>query len=83
MMTADDFSDWIKHARPQDRIEYHRGYLPDDMTRSSVLAGVANKARDAYERLHVCLTQERHGPKDYSYFATRTKAPAIAFRFGR
>ena len=70
-----DFLKWIEHARPGDRLEYHRGHLGADREAGSSLSDalrqelsrIADRAMDlALEgRLH--LVQERRGKDVIGY----------------
>jgi hypothetical protein len=76
LMAEIDLCGWLGQAAPDDRLEYHRGFLAADIdARSGRLAETERRelvqlARRAYwasqiGRAH--LVQRRHGPCDYSY----------------
>lgn len=88
-LTDIEFCAWIGQAGPDDRLEYHRGFLGIDTTavistlpeperrRLGALAGAAHRA---FEAALVHLVQVRLGPDRFAYLAiARTKprnAPA-------
>lgn len=86
MMTPNDLSDWVADARPGQRIEYHRGLLALDRDwieaadktavaeRKAVDDGAQTAWRLAVDGV-VMLSQERVGPTECVYYATKTADP--------
>jgi hypothetical protein len=77
-LSAAALSAWVARARPGERVEYHRGLLAIDRTKgTSALKEPERRKLDAVAdhalalaglgKLH--LLQERHGDRDYSYWA--------------
>jgi len=82
-----DFCAWLGQASPDDRLEYHRGFLamdaslhcaslPDQERRE--LGRLARRAWWAAERQLVHLVQRRHAPNDFSYLAIARPRPVTA-----
>ena len=77
-----DFLKWFEHARPGDRLEYHRGHLGADREAGSTLSDamrrelgrIADRAMEfALEgRLH--LVQERRGKDVTAYLVVMGRA---------
>ncbi len=76
-----DFERMLDDAEPWDVIEYYRGELGPTVERELLalaagdikktpVADLASEVRTAAEYGLVILTQERHGPHDFSYLAT-------------
>ena len=76
------FEAWLRAARADSRIEYHRGHLvidrqqrpdaPDNKVRAA-LNSLAARAMRASEQGLVHLVQQRHGREDFSYLAIKTR----------
>lgn len=85
-VTAATFEAWLKHARPGDRFEYHRGYLTADRVHvmnipaiggfahvyMEPLHSLASAVWGAYERSKVLLVQQKLGPGVFRYLATKS-----------
>ena len=78
LITEEGFCAWFGKAKPGQRIEYHRGDLLVDRSRTlgsfsetdrRELSAVANRALALAEEGRLCLVQKRHGDCDYSYVA--------------
>lgn len=77
-----DFLKWIDHARPGDRLEYHRGHLGADREAGSTLSDglrrelgrIADRAMEfaLLGRLH--LVQERRGKETTAYLVVMGSA---------
>jgi hypothetical protein len=72
------FRAWLARARPDERFEYHRGFLAIDRIKGPrlgieaecrQLAAVADHALTLAVRGELHLLQVRHGNGDYSYWA--------------
>lgn len=84
---VDSFGQWLKKAKPGDRVVYYEGFLLQDRTSWIVFAdssvaipqaavrAAANEAWAAYEMGSVILTQKRLGDGDYIYYATKRSLP--------
>jgi hypothetical protein len=77
------FSSWVARARPGEWLVYYRGLLAIDRAKgmSSLeaaerrkLAAVADHALALADQGKLHLLQERHGDRDYSYWAV-ARAP--------
>jgi hypothetical protein len=75
---AATFRTWCDRARPAERLEYYRGYLATDRIKGTTslteaerrkLTTVADQALALADRGKLHLLQERHGDRDYSYWA--------------
>lgn len=83
-ITEADLCRWIAQARPGDVLEYHRGFLANDVdskvsalsprARSDVRA-LARRARWAAEHRLVCLVQVRLDTDTFSYRAIARHKP--------
>jgi hypothetical protein len=84
------FRAWLARARPDERFEYHRGFLAIDRimcpgprieAERGKLAAVADHALALAVRGELHLLQERHGDGDYSYWAVaRASPPSVVER---
>jgi len=82
-LTDVEFCAWIGQAMPDDRLEYHRGFLGIDTTavistlpepERRRLGALASAAHRAFEADLVHLVQVRLGPDRFAYLAiARTK----------
>jgi hypothetical protein len=79
-VTEDELRTWIVRARPEDELEYYRGFLTIDVNplgsrlaeaEQRGLRRVKDCAWQASQNGLVHLLQRRHGPNDYAYFAVR------------
>lgn len=82
-ITVAAFELWLKHARPGQQFEYHRGSLVNDREKVVSLPNhgivahvfyepthsVALAAWRAYEKGQVVLAQKKIGHERYKYFA--------------
>ena len=91
-ITEEAFCSWVGKAMPGDRIEYHRGHLLIDRSRTlgpfsetdrRELSAIANRALALAEQGRLCLAQKRHGDCDYSYIAIIGRRPPTPRRFQR
>jgi hypothetical protein len=82
-----DFCAWLGQASPDDRLEYHRGFLAMDASQHCAtlpdqdrreLDRLARRAWWAAERGLVHLVQRRHRSDDYSYLAVARPNPKQA-----
>jgi hypothetical protein len=82
-----DFCAWLGQASPDDRLEYHRGFLAMDASQHCAtlpdqdrreLDRLARRAWWADERGLVHLVQRRHRSDDYSYLAVARPNPKQA-----
>jgi hypothetical protein len=76
--TTATFRTWCARARSGERIEYYRGYLATDRSKGTSslteaerrkLTAVADHALALSDQGNLHLLQERHGDRDYSYWA--------------
>lgn len=81
-LRANTFRAWLENAKPGDRIEYHRGFLPLDRDRGvsplgekrrRELVSISARAAALADAGDVLLVQRRHGDCDYSYVAIQPK----------
>ena len=79
-----DFCAWLGQASPDDRLEYHRGFLAMDASQHCAtlpdqdrreLDRLARRAWWAAERQLVHLVQRRHAQNDFSYLAIARPRP--------
>src|SRR5918996_1179287 len=72
------FRAWLARAKPGERLEYYRGLLALDRGKGTnplreaerrKLTAVADHASELAGRGKLYLLQERHGDRDYSYWA--------------
>ena len=80
-----DFSKWLDHARPGDRLEYHRGHLVIDRAygvsrldekHRGELHAIAKRAVFLAEASRLILVQLRLDEGEFSYVAIKTKQQA-------
>lgn len=77
-----DFSKWLEHARPGDRLEYHQGHLGADREAGSTLSEalrwelgrIADRAMEFALRGRLHLVQERRGKDATAYLAVMGSA---------
>lgn len=94
-VTVPAFQLWLKHARPGDRFEYHRGFLVTDREKVVNLPqygmpahvfyepvhSVGQAAWQAYERGHVDLLQKKLDRHgNYAYMAVKRKGRTAVTR---
>lgn len=84
-MTDYKFEEWLRGAKPGQRLEYHRGHLAFDREEVHLIYNkphtviiepansVGRAAYRAYESGLVELTQERFAPMQCRYWARRTE----------
>ena len=77
-LPAAPFRAWVARAKPGERLEYHRGLLALDRVKGTSslreaerrkLTAVADHASALAGLGKLHLLQERHGDRDYSYWA--------------
>ena len=82
-----NFCAWLGQASPDDRLEYHRGFLALDASPHCAtlpdqerleLGRLARRAWWAAERQLVHLVQRRNAPNDFSYLAIARPRPNTA-----
>ena len=77
-----DFIKWLDHARPGDRLEYHRGHLGADREAGSSLyessrrelGRIADRAMEFALDGRLQLVQERRGKDAVAYLAVMGRA---------
>jgi hypothetical protein len=86
-LTDSEFCCWLAVAQPGDALQYHRGFLAQDITAYArrlsehdrvELARLVRCVWWAGEQNLVRLVQRRHGPDDYSYIAIARPRPNTA-----